>query len=71
MLTVKDKASGLTYGTFMGLTSSRVHAPMKMGITVVMFRDEDGIPWELPLSEVSLALHRLERVLFTAGQEGA
>ena len=55
MFYIKLRSTGEIIGTFDGLTSSPCHGFMEMGITTVMFRDTDGIPWELPLREVILA----------------
>lgn len=55
MIKVIDRQTGAVYGVFEALTSSPCHAFMKMGCTVVKFRDFNGIPWELPLTEVALA----------------
>jgi len=52
---VIHKATGEILGTFEGLTSSPIHGWMRMGQTVVKFRGESGIPWELPWSECGLA----------------
>lgn len=49
------KHNGVIAGTFEGLTSSPIHGYMVMGTVVVKFRDDRGIPWELPWSECSLA----------------
>lgn len=51
---VKDRTTGDVYGRFEGLTSSPCHDWMVMGCTVVKFRDQDNVPWELPLTEVSI-----------------
>lgn len=54
MIKVIDRDSGAVYGALEGLTSSPCHAYMHMGATLVRFRDADGVPWELPLTEVAL-----------------
>jgi hypothetical protein len=54
-MTIKLRGTGEVCGKFTGLTSSRTHGPMAMGTTVVQFRDSDGVPWELPLTEVAFA----------------